>query len=901
MISPFLLAVLLAAPQGGAPASPAFRPPVAERDAPRLLEATRFVRELEEPALRKLVPRKSGLFYIGCPNCDQGRQERQLTWSPDRPDEVACEFCKHRYPSQKYPMDQKVTVHNPRGEVQHYPYWANEKGYRHFFEAKRDDLVKEYLAARARDLSLLYNATGDEAHARRAAVILDEFARVFPGWCYHYDYPFQQKIIDDGDVPPAKYRRGYRTARWNWWAYSDIPNELVQTYDWIKSSGVLNELSQEAGVDVAKRIETDLIRNAAEQVLANRESYSNMDPTAWNALILTSKVIGEPQYIHTVVKRLRELTESQFFYDGFWHEGAPSYGAQTVGGLGNVINLLNDYSDPEGYQNPDGERFDHLDLEKELPLLARAREALSRMRLPNGRLVPVHDTWRTDRSRGTSRGRRRGRGPSTTNQPNQANAAQAQAFLLPALGHAALGGGTNEGQTQIHLTWSGGYGHSHGDNLSLLLFSQGQEMLSDLGYTHTKYRAWTLASAAHNTVVIDGRNQTLGGRESPSDGSLRFFDTTDPRFQVVSAEGTRGYPGLAKTYQRTLLMIDAGQNRHYAVDLFEVEGGRVHDYFLHGDADADTAIKTDLELSPLKTLLPDGMRWEPTKNEGETGRVMTPNYAYGFLKNLAQSSPLEAGPLRLRFLPEGDTKAGLHVTLLPETGSRLIVGQNPSTGRAGEDDALLDKFSRPFALVRHESKGTSRFAAVLEPHAGQPFLSAVERIDAPGAHLAVRVRIGDRTDLIVMGAKEPIDIEQGKQSIRFQGMAGVLSLNGDRAESAYAIGDGEWKVGGESYLRTAPPQSLALRSMDNDVFVLESTSDRLPSPGEIIRVVTADGWVYPHTVVSAEPAGDSTLIRVREGSSLSHDAKLKRLQLLQFPGRLHHGPVRLEWTPRANR
>jgi hypothetical protein len=68
-----------------------------------------------------------------------------------------------------------------------FPYWEDAKGYRYFFRARRDSLVRDYLASRARDLAQLYVATKDRAHARRAALLMHRFAEVFPGWCYHYE------------------------------------------------------------------------------------------------------------------------------------------------------------------------------------------------------------------------------------------------------------------------------------------------------------------------------------------------------------------------------------------------------------------------------------------------------------------------------------------------------------------------------------------------------------------------------------------------------------------------------------------------------------------------------------------------------------------------------------------
>lgn len=858
-----------------------FLPKVSSQETPRLLQATAWVRGLSEAELIDLVPKQSGLRFVGCPNCAGGRQENQLAWSPEQPQEVYCRYCKHRYPSEKYPMSAAVTVRNPRGEQVEYPYWADPNGYRYFFEARRDDEVREYLAKRTEDLARLAMVTNDDAVARRAAVLLDRFAEVFPGWCYHFDYPHQQKEIYDGVVPPEKFRSGYRTARWSWWAYSDIPSPLVRAYGWLQDNPVFDQLSSERGLDVKARIEQDLFRSAAEQVLANPEPLTNMSPTAWRALVELGRVIGEPRFVHEPVRHIRRLVESQFFYDGSWSEGSPDYGAQTWGGLENIVQLLKGYSDPSGYTDPqDGSRFDDLDLASDFPLMQQARLALQKMHLPNGRPVPVHDTW-------------------STSQRHTAD--RTEAYLLPALGHACLGGGEGAQQTQFHLTWSGGYGHQHADNLSLLLFSHGRELLSDLGYTHTAYRSWTLATAAHNTVVIDGQSQAFGGRQAPTDGSLRCFDARSDRVQVVSADGVRGYPGLAKTYRRTLIVVEAGQQRRYAIDHFEVAGGHTHDYFLHGDADEKTFVSTELELQPIATLLPPGFDWKATRNEGEAGRVAEPNYAYGFLRELHAANVPANDAIPVTFHAASGHGPGLRVSILPEESSQLVTGVNPSIRLAGEDDAKLDQFNRPFLLLRREAKDRpSSFVSVIEPYQEGPYLTSVERINLADGAVAVRVVIGDRTDIIAIGARTGVTIPIGRHVATFQGDYGVISLRGEAIEHAFSLGEGGWTS--ENYhLASAGPCSVPLQATQAGALVVAATGQPAPEKGGIVRVVTADGWVYPYTLVAAETRGDQLWLRVGEGPGFQFDAQKQHLQFTSFPQREHSGAVHVEWTTRAER
>ena len=66
-------------------------------------------------------------------------------------------------------MTKNDTVHSPLGQIVTFPYWADENGYRHFFQAKRDDEVRAYLAQQARDLGNLYVSTNDKKYADIAA------------------------------------------------------------------------------------------------------------------------------------------------------------------------------------------------------------------------------------------------------------------------------------------------------------------------------------------------------------------------------------------------------------------------------------------------------------------------------------------------------------------------------------------------------------------------------------------------------------------------------------------------------------------------------------------------------------------------------------------------------------
>ncbi|MFN0167655.1 MAG: heparinase II/III family protein [Bryobacteraceae bacterium] len=823
--------------------APVYPPDPARADVAALLRSTEWVRSLDETALRALVPTRSGLFFVGCPNCSHGRQEDQLSWKPETPGEVFCRYCGHRYPSPKYPM--KVQrVRNPRGTFHEYPYWEDPKGYRYYFPARRDDLVRRYLSARASELGILYVLTGKKEYARHAAILIDRFAQVFPSWCFHYDYPFSQKEIYHGKVAPADFRAGYRTARWNWWAYGDLPLELVQAYDWIRESGVLAELSREAGVDVAARIERDLFREAADEVLAHRETYGNMSPSAWNSLIVAGRVIGEPRYVDEPLRRLRTFLETRYFYDASWPEGAPSYHQQTVNWLSRVVEAAAPGTPGLGEART---------------AIRRSREALDLMRFPDGRLVPVHDTWSTDRR-----------------EPIE----ESRSWLLPALGHASLGAGRGDRQAQLHLTWSGGYGHQHADQLSLILFARGREALSDIGYTHTRYRAWTLAAAAHNTVVIDGVPQFAGTAGKPSDGALRWFDTRDPRIHSVSADGERAYPELAKRYRRTLYLVDG----KYAVDIFEVEGGVRHDYFLHGGADEDTLIESPLAFRPLASLLPEGLKWTAPVNEYDVASFARPFYAYGMLRDLREVEA--ASPVKLMLRPAKPGSPGTRITLLPQVAGRVVTGTGPSVRRAGEDDARLEDTRRPFLLLRQEPpKGRSVFVSVIE---WEPTLDSVERITLPGAAAAVKLSAGGTTHLLVHEAERMVKVPASSHSASFSGQAGWLELRSGEVSHAWARGEGGWRLG-RFRLDSPRPERAEVAGFEHDTVV--TRTPLTAGAGDTLRIVTGDGWTYP---VGAAASSEGTRLRTVENVAGIFETTSSGFRLKTFPKREHQGKIWIE-------
>ncbi len=92
-----------------------------------------------------------------------------------------------------------------------------------------------------------------------------------------------------------------------------------------------------------------------------------------------------------------------------------------------------------------------------------------------------------------------------------------------------------------------------------------------------------------------------------------------------------------------------------------------------------------------------------------------------------------------------------------------------------------------------------------------------------------------------------------------------------------------------------------LRSVEADALIVENIGTSPPEPGDVVRMITADVWVYPFTVVATETRNDMHRLRVAEGPGITFDAAARRLSLTSFPQREHSGSVCVEWNPRAVR
>lgn len=106
-----------------------------------------------------------------------------------------------------------------------------------------------------------------------------------------------------------------------------------------------------------------------------------------------------------------------------------------------------------------------------------------------------------------------------------------------------------------------GDSHGHPDKLNIVLYALGREILLDSGrisYSVPEYHSWCRTTVAHNTVVIDEKDQ------QSATGRLLYFEDSK-NFSSCLAVCDSAYPGY--TIKRFLVLFDT-----MLVDVFVVDG-----------------------------------------------------------------------------------------------------------------------------------------------------------------------------------------------------------------------------------------------------------------------------------------------------------------------------------------
>ena len=354
-------------------------------------------------------------------------------------------------------------------------------------------------------------------------------------------------------------------------------------------------------------------------------------------------------------------------------------------------------------------------------------------------------------------------------------------------------------------------GHSQKDELHIGVEAYGLNISPDIGYpaqtsTEPQRLQWVNATIAHNTVVVDERNQT----GNVLHGTPLHFDDSE-NVKLFDIDASDAY-GNTESYRRSVIMIKVNDDISYGVDFFRVTGGKKHTYSFHALSDKVTAAQglemtaqnggtyagEDVEYGEdpftkaewnYETKYPRGYTWMTNvRRDTSPDNVIAADFEItDFRKSVQDGKGIHLRLTQLNdFTPSevafvgGPVPQKVHNAELPEALEYVLIH------RDAEEGEKLDTL----------------FTTVLEPYKNDRYISSIEPVEVKGKADANSVRAikvthtSGRVDYIAYALDNSVVYtvcdkdENGAEVFKFRGFAAVYSVNGD-AELLRYVNDGD--------------------------------------------------------------------------------------------------------------
>jgi len=850
---------------------------------------TAYVLDMKDERIRSLIPaRKPILTWAHFP------MRGKVRWHPHRPRQITING-ESFIVEERFPPTKTMQAKGPDGKVWTYEYFEDKHGGRIYPTCHRDYAIRTWWVRVAEALAKVYAQKRDEAPAHKSAVIIQRFAEVYRGYPI-YGIPSWRKPWQFFDTKPYPYVSG----KWDRWYPFDMKEslKLAAAYELIAPSGAFDRLGRELGRDVRREIEEDFLIDHCKLMMEYDSWHNsvairtfNHQPTKCLGMINVGRALKRPVFVHYAYQNLKDIFDWRFTVDGVFPE-SPSYHWLTVNRMKDCIGRLKGYCDPPGYVDKlTGKHFDDFDPAVEFPILPRALAFLEACRYPGGRWMMVHET-------NPSRGKPR---EKTTSR------------LFPGFGHGILGRGQGAAQIEAHLHFSKRFNHAHDDTLNIILWACGEELVSEVGYNSESYRGWSTSALSHNLVVVDGSTQCgspWDGMHEPDKaigGQIVSWFPQQDGFGVVKAESRNCYPQCS-AYRRGLMMVEVDATRTFVVDVFEVAGGRQHDWLAHGSCDKDQTLTFDKPSSPYAdSLAADGKTRIPMTSIEERTKGLSVqrddwqkvSQYWGNIRHVRRVAG--PGPWVGTFAGKAKGDARLRLHLLAPTDCTLYVGGSPSMVRAYGRVADVEKYMMPIMTARRRGDDLrTRYVAVWEPYRRSPWLRDVKLTASTDDGVAVSVRTATDEFTVFWGATQRSTVET--PAMKFTGRYGCVRQHGDRA-TLHLCEASRCGIGGREVSAT-PQQTLDILSASADpggeYLLVKGAPEQPYVPGQWAILLHPQGSTRAVRLGRAVRMGGNAKLYCPDGLGIKGDSSDQVWKETCFPLLTYRGPMQIKLLKRID-
>lgn len=706
----------------------------------------------------------------------------------------------------------------------------------------------------ARLFTRMYEVTGDVAYAKRALLIMYNYA---------LDYPRIVALAKDGGPTTSAARPDVT------WAFGVLFDSDV----W----GLLEPTI--AAADLKQLVQEVVVRGsayAAIDLIMSRPRMDNRDPYVTRPASVAGLLLNDPLLERRVIDALDRLLSPEHYYaDGFWHEETSAYSDQVSSNAAATVAVMSAYVDPTDFTDTRlGVALNHTDLTSRWPLMSKsANMASDQVIYPDGTPIPFNDAD----------------GKTGSAQPLPLVDKGLKNIELADTGYYGLLQGDAANATHVGLyapkTNRWGSGHHHFNVNGIDLWGGGVELLPYSGYVRnttysdgsgTNLRYPSMSPVWGNTPWVwrsDGANQT------PSDdwarpAVLAYDDGSANGKQVQVVETSAlGVEGKGADVNRRLeMMINLDGNRNYTFDLTRLKGGQAHEIYQRG-----------AELEPM-TVQTNGITMTDTGKPDLAAYLTSIGSTQGYPqnRNWLLSPQAGAGTNGFDFTWTGsDSGSSLHTFMNGVPGSDVFMSQIPRvrviTTKADETKLTAPQITRRTILTSPDQ--VTQYGAVYEAaSSGQTDLvSGVEWIapsDGDPMTTIAKVKSDKYTDIVYVSNDSTERVVDGITLAGSIAFARIDTATGALV-SSFVSGSGKVAATGFGLAGTAEQTRKIIATTTSstntgldpekraDTITVEGTfADPQALVGKRVMTTFADGSGFSHKVLGVEQNATSATLTV---------------------------------------
>ena len=382
--------------------------------------------------------------------------------------------------------------------------------------------------------------------------------------------------------------------------------------------------------------------------------------------------------------------------------------------------------------------------------------------------------------------------------------------LMNGYGLAILETGNENAATGLASNFGRSIYHAHPDILNFDLMAFDRWLAPDHGYPEyaTQWpsnQEWTGTSISHNLVVVDQLPQ-----KEVWGGYTRLFKQLE-NFGVFELDGKPAYPHL-KEYSRTMLLIGdttSSNNNAYVVDIFRVEGGTDHLYSFHGPPGTITTTGLKLQQQDSGTYAGSSIP------KGAIAKGFPKGYSHLYNVRRDNAPPAQfwvdwkAEPGYRGLTDKEDIHLRLHV--LNASNDVALADGDPPQNKPGNPKTL------GYLLMHRKGQSLkSDFITVIEPYNKTPFIKSVERFPLAGDGIALKVEMRSGSIEYVLFNPSSKKVIKLPGSIELDGKVGFLREKNGELEKAILI-DGSSLKKGKRQLTSGSQFKGTIRKMNKEL------------------------------------------------------------------------------------